>query len=118
MIESVDQRSDVSFRAMRALSKTVFGGAQYRVEIGARIAERDDFDPFDASELSESTGISKQSISHELRMLEEAGLIKRVPPARDSPRKVFYNRTASSYWAWCQEAAKDAVEMLERKAPY
>jgi DNA-binding MarR family transcriptional regulator len=103
---------------MRALSKTVFGGAQYRVEIGATIAERGDFNAFDAGELSEKTGISKQSISHELRMLEEAGLIERVPPAKDSPRKVFYTRTASAYWAWCQEAAKDAVEMLRRKAPY
>ena len=38
MTKTVGRRSDDSLRAARALSKLAFGGAGYRVEIGAAIA--------------------------------------------------------------------------------
>lgn len=73
-------------RATRALSKILFGGAQYRLEIGAAIAGVVEFKYFSAGDLSKQTGISKQSINHELRALEAAGLIARVPAGDDSPQ--------------------------------
>ncbi|HTA13866.1 MAG TPA: helix-turn-helix domain-containing protein [Solirubrobacteraceae bacterium] len=103
---------------MRALSKAVFGGAQYRVEIGAAIADLDEFKDINASALAKQTGISKQSVGHELRLLESAGLIVRTAAAEDSARKVYFTRSESAYWDWCREARTNATAMLARKAPY
>jgi DNA-binding MarR family transcriptional regulator len=118
MTDSLDRVSDVSSRATRALSKIVFGGAQYRIEIGAAIAALEDFKYFNGSEIAERIGVSKQTVSHELRMLEDAGLIVRIPRADDSARKVFYTPTPSVYWQWCLEASRLAAELLDRKARY
>lgn len=117
MPESLDKQSDVSLRAARALSKILFGGAQYRLAIGAEIASLD-LDSFNASELAQRTGISKQSVSYELGMLEDAGLIQRLESVDKSARKVFYTRVSSAYWAWCSEGAAQAAEMLSRKPRY
>jgi DNA-binding transcriptional ArsR family regulator len=102
-------------RAVRALSKSVFGGAQYRIEIGAAIADLVEFKDVNASALADQTGISKQSVGHELRLLEDAGLIVRTPAGEDSARKVYFTRTESAYWDWCREARESATEMRQRK---
>lgn len=61
---------------------------------------------------------SSTQVEARLGLLEEAGLIKRVSPADDATRKVFYNPVPSIYWTWCLEASENAAEMLGRKARY
>ncbi len=57
MTSNVDHEPDVSLRAVRALSKALFGGAKYRIEIGAAISKTE---VVNTAELSERLGIARQ----------------------------------------------------------
>jgi predicted transcriptional regulator len=113
MTKNIEQESDVSQRATRALSKALFGGAQYRVEIGAAIAEGS---VINTAELAEKLGIVRQSVNQELLLLERIGLLARMPKGSD--RKVYLIRQESSYWTWCKEASTHAAGMLEREPQF
>jgi DNA-binding transcriptional ArsR family regulator len=115
MTNKIDPKPDVALRAARAVSKLIFGGAQYRVEVGAAIATSAG-KPVNATELADALGLGRQTINHELERLESAGLLGRVE--QDSGRKVYYLAHASEYWAWCDEARADAASMLDRVPRY
>ena len=110
MTTTVRHESDV--RQVRHLSKTLFGGAQYRLEVGAHIAASKD-GIVNTAGLARELGVVAQSVNQELRLLESAGLITRLPRT-GSERAVFFRREVSSYWAFCHEAYADAAVMLNR----
>ena len=117
MTGNLDISADTSLRAARAISKLLFGGSQYRVEIGAAIA--DGFasaKPVNTAELADELHVSRQSVNHELQLLERAGLLIRIEP--DSGRKVFFLVQESHYWEWCREARARAATMLARVARF
>src|SRR4051812_2146007 len=91
-----------TFEAARQRSRALFGGAQYRVEIGAAIADGDGITCISdlAAELGDPPGIA--SVNAELKVLERAGLLVRAPKTKGE-RRVFLIRQPSSYWALCQE---------------
>jgi len=101
---------DPDRRATRALSKLLFGGAGYRIEIGAAIAE---LRRVNTTELADQLDVARQSVNQELRVLEHAGLLRRIR-RRGKGRAVFFAPQRSGYWRWCSEAQAKAVEMLER----
>lgn len=113
MSEKIAAESDVSIRAARFVSRAVFGGATYRIEIGAAIADRD---IVNTAELAEDLGIVRQSVNKELQILESVGLLTRPP--RGEGRKVFLMKEPSAYWEWCKEAMTNAREMLDRRESY
>lgn len=103
---------DVTTRAKRALSKILFGGAQYRLEVASAIgALRSDV--FSTSDLG--LALLPQVLHRELDVLERSGLVERVP---DAGPRVFYRRYASRYWDWAAEASANAEEMLGRRPPW
>jgi hypothetical protein len=90
---------------VRERSKALFG-AQYRVEVGAAIANGDGVVCLKdlAAELGDPPGVG--SVNAELKVLERAGLLQRGP--RDgSSRKVYLLRQASGYWDLCLELKGD-----------
>ena len=101
---------------MRALSQLLFGGAQYRVEIGAAIADRGGV--ANTAELAAELGINRQSVHQELTLLERAGLLVRVQRVGNSERKVYFTAQRSSHWDTSLEARADAARMLERMPRY
>jgi DNA-binding MarR family transcriptional regulator len=98
-------RSDtVRLTEVRALSRALFGGAQYRVEIGSAIADGDGLVCITdlADELGDPPG--KGSVNAELKVLERAGLLVRVPREKGE-RRVYLARQESAYWTLSQELA-------------
>jgi DNA-binding MarR family transcriptional regulator len=89
---------------VRALSRALFGGAQYRLEVGRAIANGDGFVCIKdlAEDLGDPPGTA--SVNAELKVLERAGLLVRVPKEKGE-RRVYLARQESAYWALCQELA-------------
>jgi DNA-binding transcriptional ArsR family regulator len=110
MIGTVEHAPDRTRRATRALSRVLFGGARYRIEIGAAIAGRR---RVNTAELAAQLDIARQSVNQELRVLERAGLLRRIA-GRGRGGEVFFMPQRSRYWRWCTEAQADAARMLER----
>lgn len=110
MSPNLEAPSDVSVRAARALSKRLFGGARYRLEIGRAIAGEK---TVNTSELADLLGLSRQSVNQELLLLAGAGLLTRIPTL-DSERKVYWAREESMYWEFCKETWDRAGELLNR----
>jgi predicted transcriptional regulator len=99
--------------AVRKLSGLVFGGAEHRVEIAAEIAERDLI--ANTTELADALKLKAQTVNHELRRLETAGLLQRTEP---QGQKVFFVGAQSDFWRFCQELRANAVERLESVPRY
>lgn len=96
-------RSDVeTAERIRVLSGALFGGARYRVEVGAAIADGDGVVCIKdlAAELGDPPGTG--SVNTELKVLERARLLVRAPRER-AERRVFLLRQPSAYWTLCQE---------------
>jgi DNA-binding MarR family transcriptional regulator len=91
-----------TLEVMRHRSRALFGGAQYRIEIGAAIADGDGIACISdlSSDLGDPPGTA--SVNAELKILERAGLLVRAPKTKGE-RRVFLIRQPSSYWALCQE---------------
>jgi hypothetical protein len=84
----------------RRLSHTLFGGAQYRLEVGASISSSDLVTITDlARRLGDPPG--KGSVSLELKVLESARLLERMPKV-GSDRKVYLRAIESPYWDTCR----------------
>jgi predicted transcriptional regulator len=98
--------------AARALSKLVFGGARYRIEVGAAIVESGG--TANVAWLAEELRINRQSVHQELSLLERAGLLERLPRV-DDERKVYFRTHESPFWDFCVRARGEAAAMLERK---
>jgi DNA-binding transcriptional regulator GbsR (MarR family) len=117
MTKRVATELDRSVRAARALSKLVYGGAHYRVEVGALIADAQaSKQPVNITEIAAALNLPRQAVSNEFHLLEEAGLLRRTDPG--SGRKIFYLSEPSTHWDWCQEARASAPEMLDRLPRY
>src|SRR5436190_1591565 len=91
----------IDLTATRELSRTLFGGAQYRIEVGAAIAESDGIVCMVdlVSLLGDPPG--KSSVNAELKVLERAKLLARPNIKRD--RRIDLLRQDSSYWGMCLE---------------
>jgi DNA-binding MarR family transcriptional regulator len=91
-----------TLEAMRRRSRALFGGAQYRIEIGAAIADGDGITCISdlAADLGDPPGTA--SVNTELKVLERAGLLVRAAKTKGE-RRVFLIRQPSSYWALCKE---------------
>jgi DNA-binding MarR family transcriptional regulator len=90
---------------MRALSRALFGGAQYRIEVGCAIAASElgrvcikDL----ADQLGDPPGTG--SVNTELKNLETAGLLVRTV-REPGERRVFLTRQDCALWALCEELA-------------
>lgn len=92
----------IDIETARQRSRDLFGGAQYRVEVGAAIAAGDGItcivDLVD--ELGSPPG--KSSVNTEVKVFETAGLLVRAPKAKGE-RRVFLARQPSAFWALCLE---------------
>jgi predicted transcriptional regulator len=116
MTPNLDSAPDVSVLATRAFSKMLFGGAQYRIEIGAAIQQSA---LVNTAELADELGLARQSVNQELRVLERVGLLVRTEKAGDSSsRKVFLMKESSAYWDFCVEAASTATGRLRGVQPF
>src|ERR671918_908427 len=100
------QQPDTStaLRELRSLSRALFGGAQYRLEVGRAIADGDGL--VCIKDLAEQLGDppGSGSVNAELKILERAGLLVRVPREKGE-RRVYLARQESTYWSLCQELA-------------
>lgn len=112
MATTVDDAPDPKRRAARAFSKALFGGARYRIEVGAAIETTE---PVNTARLAEQLNIARQSVNQELRVLVDAGLLTRT--SRQG-REVYYVPEQSAYWSWCREAMAQAAGMLGRKEQF
>jgi len=99
--------------AVRALSGRLFGGARYRVEVGAAIADRKLL--ANIAELADELGLGRQTVAQELRRLEDAGLLQRT---KQQERKVFLSGVPSQYWSLCCELRAEAAALLSNVKPY
>jgi hypothetical protein len=101
----MSQRADATTAAdLRNLSRSLFGGAQYRLEVGYAIAAGDGFVCIKdlAQQLGDPPGPG--SVNAELKVLERAGLLVRVPREKGE-RRVYLSRQDSAYWTLCRELA-------------
>ena len=95
-------RADTKLQHLRNRSRALFGGAQYRLEIGAAIADGDGLVCIKdlAEELGDPPGTG--SVNTELKVLERAGLLTRTPRI-GGERRVYLVREPSTYWTLCRE---------------
>lgn len=91
---------------LRALSRALFGGAQYRAEVGCAIAASPDGKVCIkdlANQLGDPPGTG--SVNTELKNLEAAGLLMRSD-REPGERRVFLTRQDCSFWTLCEELAQ------------
>jgi hypothetical protein len=108
------RQQDVDLTQLRERSRAIFGGAQYRLEVGAAIADGDGIVCITdlAEELGDPPG--KASVNTELKVLERAGLLTRVPRERGE-RRVYLVRQESTYWKFCRET-RDGFRRSRRRS--
>jgi DNA-binding MarR family transcriptional regulator len=96
---------------VRDLSRILFGGAQYRLEVGAALSSEEVTNIKDLAErLGDPPGTA--SVNTELKRLEEAGLLQRLPRV-GSDRRVHLRVRTSSYWETCREL----IELVQAGVP-
>jgi hypothetical protein len=90
---------DIDLTPTRELSHTLFGGAQYRIEVGAAIAESDGI--VCMVDLVRLLGDppGKSSVNAELKLLERANLLARPNIKKD--RRIDLVRQDSPWWDMC-----------------
>src|SRR6266566_2268322 len=101
-------KQDASRLRLRERSRALFGGARYRLEVGAAIADGDGIVCIKdlADVLGDPPGTG--SVNTELKVLERSGLLERVRRERGE-RRVYLLRRQSDYWKFCQEARDAAL---------
>ncbi len=91
---------------VRDLSHKLFGGGQYRLEVGAAIQAGELVTIKDlAEELGDPPGSA--SVNVELKILESIGLLTRLPKV-SGDRRVFLLPIESPYWSACRQLAEFA----------
>lgn len=97
---------------LRQRSRALFGGAQYRLEVGAAIADGDGLVCIKdlAALFGDPPGTG--SVNTELKVLERAGLLMRGP-RQSSDRRVYLVRQPSTFWDLCVEM-RDAAQKKQR----
>jgi hypothetical protein len=101
-------RQDAKRQRLRERSRALFGGAQYRLEVGAAIGDSDGIVCIKdlAKVLGDPPGTG--SVNTELKVLERSGLLNRVERERGE-RRVYLLRAESDYWKFCREARDAAM---------
>jgi hypothetical protein len=86
---------------VRRLSRTLFGGARYRIEVAVAIASSDGM--VCLTDLARAVGdpAGKGSVNVELKILERTGLLVRAEPL-PGERRVFLIRRPSPYRELCR----------------
>lgn len=97
---TLERLSDAQRESLRDLSGALFGGARYRLEVGAVIDAHDRL--ANTSEIARILGDppGKGGVDRELKILETAGLLGRVSPKGKKP--VYWQADASPYWKMCR----------------
>lgn len=92
---------------LRERSRVLFSGAQYRLEVGALIANGDGLVCIKdlAALLGDPPGTG--SVNTELKVLERAGLLIRAPK-EPGERRVYLVRQPSAFWDLCTEMRNSA----------
>lgn len=108
--DTVSRRPDVSSVTVREISKNLFGGGRYRIEIGAAISDANGI--ANVSDLADQLGVSRQTVSNELAILRHAGLLSELGPRRE--RRAYFRAHDSPYWQFCVRCRADAAEMILR----
>lgn len=103
---------DIDLTTTRELSRNLFGGAHYRIEVGAAIAESDGIVCMVdlVRQLADPPG--KSSVNAELKVLEKAGLLSRPEPRRGG--RVYLLREPSPFWEMCEQL-RDETEQPRRR---
>lgn len=104
---------DTDLTTTRVLSRTLFGGAQYRIEVGAAIAESDGIVCIVdlVKVLGDPPG--KSSVNAELKLLERAELLSRPNLRHD--RRIYLLRKESSYWQMCLDMRTTTAKTRARR---
>jgi hypothetical protein len=99
---------------LRTRSRALFGGAQYRLEVGAAIADSDGIVCIKdlARTLGDPPGTA--SVNAELKVLERASLLTRAP-REQGERRVYLIREPSAYWDVCRELREASVRSSSRR---
>ena len=109
-------RDDVTLDLTRTreLSRTLFGGAQYRIEVGAAIAGTHGM--VCIVDLVGTLGQppSQASVNAELKVLERAGLLSRAEK-RQGERRVYLIPQRSPYWELCR-TLRDQTSRRQKKS--
>jgi hypothetical protein len=97
----------------RELSQSLFGGARYRIEVGAAIAESDGLVCIVdlARRLGDPPG--KGSVNTELKVFERAGLLTRPDKRRGG--RVWLLRQKSPFWDMCLKLRNDTASAQGRR---
>ena len=105
----------IDLTATRALSRTLFGGAQYRIEVGAAVAESDGIVCMVdlVRDLGDPPG--KSSVNAELKVLERAGLLTR--PNIRTERRIDLLRQDSPWWEMCLGLRNATARTRGRRRP-
>ena len=105
---------DIDLTATRELSQTLLG-AQYRIEVGAAIAESDGI--VCMVDLVKSLGDppGKSSVNAELKVLERANLLTRPNIKKD--RRIDLVRQDSPWWDVCVGLRDATAKKRARRSP-
>jgi hypothetical protein len=104
---------DAQLLLLRERSRALFG-AQYRLEVGAAIADGDGIVCIKdlATALGDPPG--RGSVNAELKVLERSGLLHRVARERGERRVWLMREEGSTYWEFCRQT-RDSL-MPSRRA--
>lgn len=107
--------SALDLAKMRALSRTLFGGAQYRIEVGAAVADAGGM--VCIVELVETLGRQpgQASVNAELKVLERAGLLVRAEK-QQGERRVYLIPQPSPYWEMCRTMRDQTARTRSRRS--
>jgi len=105
---------DIDLTATRELSQTLLG-AQYRIEVGAAVAESDGI--VCMVDLVKLLGDppGKSSVNAELKVLERANLLTRPNIKKD--RRVDLVRQVSPWWEMCLGLRDATAKKRTRRSP-
>jgi hypothetical protein len=104
---------DIDLTDTRELSRNLFGGARYRIEVAAAIAESDGI--VCMVDLIRLLGDppGKSSVNTELKVLEKTGLLTRPDERRGG--RIYLVREESPFWEMCQKV-RDSTARPSRPA--
>lgn len=99
--------------SVRELSRILFGGAQYRLEVAASLSSGQVFTALDlVALLSDPPG--KGSVHTELKRLKQAKLVVPSPSPRSDRAKPLIP-IETDFWACCRHLASIAQQRAERE---
>jgi DNA-binding MarR family transcriptional regulator len=105
----IDTKSDAFEEALR-VSRLLFGN-QDRLLVASAVATAEAGSIY-AHNIAEQIGITDNRVALQLSNLEGAGLLTRLPKV-GGERRVYYERSASSFWKLCPDLAAEVTARVE-----